>query len=470
MRTKFIIFGIILFLSLILLSSPVMAAAFGALPLEVNSTAIYDAVAQETNMSVKFNITVTNPNSFNDVFEINSIMDMDFSPSDFMDIGSQSSITVPVEITPSAYLKSMYLEAHSFAYYVRGLNSGTTTAALKFKIVPLADALKINVPATVKLSDKTITVTLENKENMWLSGKIVLKSDVMSGSKDVTMEPFSRQDVEVPITTVREKAGKFLITISFKTSDYSMDRKDEITLEPSTDIRTDETKSGSIFLYQYISNKTNIGNIEQDATITIPKTIFSSWFTTFSQTPEKIDRKGMLLYFSWTKKIDLDETFSITAKTDYSLPLTILFIVLVALIVLGIYFQKQIIITKRTFSRIKTSMGGFALKVLLHVKCIRGEAMDVNVTDILPIFASLHEKTANPLPDRKIGRSMTWHLGNMIKGETKTITYVLYSGIKIVGKIELPDAKGSYRNKKGSTRQLGSNRVFILAEEMPKEE
>jgi hypothetical protein len=455
---------IILYLfSLILLSSFVSAQL-----LEVKSVSINDALAKEVNMSATFNVTVINTNDYKETFEIDTLLDMELSPTGFMEIPAKSTLVIPIEVRPSAYLKSKYSDVHSFSYYVRGLSSGTVNYVFNIKIVSLRDALDIKIPATVRLSDKNLVVIIENKENMWVNGNLKVSADMLSGSKEVTIAPLSKQDIEIPIETVRKTAGKYLITSDFETPDYTLEKKEEIVLEPSVEIKSDESRTGSIFVYTSSVEKTNTGNIKTDSTIMITKTAVASWFTTFSQTPNQIERKGMSFVYSWTKKLDLDESFEIKAKTDYSLPLTVLFIVAISLIMLAIYFQKQIIIRKRT-ARVKTSTGGFALKVQLNVKCIRGEAREVTVTDFIPIFAQLYDKSAPLPPDRKVGRALTWFLGNMIKGEEKTITYIIYSRINVVGKIELPVARGSYKSKRGGSKHVNSNNVFILAEESQRE-
>jgi hypothetical protein len=103
------------------------------------------------------------------------------------------------------------------------------------------------------------------------------------------------------------------------------------------------------------------------------------------------------------------------------------------------------------------------------VKCVIGEAREVTITDFIPAFAQFYEKSATLPPDRKIGRALTWYLGNMIKGEEKTFTYVIYSPVKVVGKIDLPVVKGTYRSKKNRLKHMNSNSIFVLAEEAQKE-
>jgi hypothetical protein len=445
--------------SLILLSSFVSAEL-----LDIQSIVINNAVAKEINMNATFNLTITNNNDFNELFWIDSVLDMVMFPSGYMEIPAMSSLVIPIYVAPSSYFKSLYSGGHEFGYFVKGLNSGTINKALQIKIVQLVDALQISIPDSVKMSDENMTITLENKENMWISGTLNAESDILSGSKEVEMEPLSKHDIDVPIKTVRDKAGKYLIDIKFATPDYTLDKKDDIVLEPTENIRSDESRTGSIFAYITLINKTNIGNIESDATIIVSKSAPISWFTTFSQIPEKVERSGLIIRYSWTKKLDLDESFAINVRTDYSLPLVVLIVLAAGLVFLYVYSRKQIIVTKRAV-RVKTSTGEFALKILLHAKCVKGEAKEVIITDTIPIFSEFYEKSATLKPDRKIGRSLTWYLGNMIKGEEKTISYVIYSKVKVMGKIEMPVVRGTYKNIKDKLRHLTSNKLFILAEE-----
>jgi len=458
---------ILFFVSMILLSSLVSAEL-----LQVKSVAINDALVREMNMSAKFNITVTNNNDYMKTFEIDTFLDMEITPHESMSIPAKSSLEIPIEVTPSASLKERYQGVTPLSYYVSGITEGIRDApvnnVLPMKIVSLRDALDIKIPATVRLSDGNLTISIENKENMFVSGNLKVSADMLSGSTDVTLEPNSKKYIDVPISTVRQKAGKYLITIDLETPDYTLEQKEEIILEPSAELRTDESRTGSIFAYTSKAKKTNIGNIETNATIRISKTTVSDWFTTFSQVPEQTERKGLIFTYSWSKMLNLDESFEISARTDYSLPLTILFVLAVSLIFVAIYMQKQIIVRKRTH-RVKTSTGGFALKIQLNVKCVIGEAREVTITDFIPAFAQFYEKSATLPPDRKIGRALTWYLGNMIKGEEKTFTYVIYSPVKVVGKIDLPVVKGTYRSKKNRLKHMNSNSIFVLAEEAQKE-
>ena len=67
--------------------------------------------------------------------------------------------------------------------------------------------------------------------------------------------------------------------------------------------------------------------------------------------------------------------------------------------------------------------------------------------------------------NKQTGR-LQWDIGRLSEGEQRVFSYIIYSNLKVVGKFELPPARGMYEIE-GKLHEAKSNRVFFINE--PKE-
>ena len=81
-------------------------------------------------------------------------------------------------------------------------------------------------------------------------------------------------------------------------------------------MKTKTEKSGWIITTERIT-KTNEGNVPAIADIKIQRDTFSSIFTTFNVAPERVERQGLIVTYSWAAEVLPAGKLEIAAKTNY---------------------------------------------------------------------------------------------------------------------------------------------------------
>ena len=93
----------------------------------------------------------------------------------------------------------------------------------------------------------------------------------------------------------------------------------------------------------------------------------------------------------------------------------------------------------------------------------RGSVENIQIIDRMPHGTKLYEHGGKPEKyDHSTGRFI-WQIDRMNSGEERIFSYIVYSDLKIFGKLELPTALAVY-HKDGKTHESRSNRTFFLSE------
>ena len=235
------------------------------------------------------------------------------------------------------------------------------------------------------------------------------------------------------------------------------------------DILTTSKKYYGFVINTQIIEKKNEGNIVTKTEIVVRKNIISRLFTTFSPEPDVVDRQKTRVYYTWIKEIMPGETLEIKVKTNWLFPFVIiLFIILV--VVLAKQYKKTNLVLKKRVSFVKAKGGEFALKVSVVIQAKR-HIERVNIVDRFPSLVKLYERFGVEKPKRinEKNRRIEWDFGVLEEGETRIISYVIYSKIGILGKFALPRATGIYE-KDGKVHETQSNKTFFIAEQRKKDE
>ena len=173
----------------------------------------------------------------------------------------------------------------------------------------------------------------------------------------------------------------------------------------------------------------------------------------------------MAVEYTWIKeKLYPAESYMIKAKTNYLFP--ILIIIALALAVLGYKrFSETKLEIKKSVFPLKTKGGEFALKINLSLKA-RKEIGNVTLTDKIPSIVKIYKKFGSIKPDKidTENRRVHWDIGSLEAGEERSISYVVYSKVGIVGKFSLPRALAVFE-KDGSIHEVDSNNVFFMSEQ-----
>ena len=213
--------------------------------------------------------------------------------------------------------------------------------------------------------------------------------------------------------------------------------------------------------------KTNEGNVISATQTVIKKNIISRLFTSFNPEPDSVERKGISVYYTWQRGLKPGEELLITVKTNWLMPLLIVLLIIAVIIITKQLSRRNLSVRKRvTFVRAKG--GEFALKVTVIINA-RKFVERIHLMDRLPHITKLHERFGGETP-KKVdvkNRRIEWNFDRLQEGETRVVSYVIYSKVGVLGKFELPTANVVYE-RDGEVHEAESNRAFFMAEQARK--
>jgi hypothetical protein len=143
-------------------------------------------------------------------------------------------------------------------------------------------------------------------------------------------------------------------------------------------------------------------------------------------------------------------------------------LLIVSIVILTKQFSKTNLSIKKRVNFVRAKGGEFALKVSVIVTA-RKFVERINVIDRLPPLTKLHERFGGEMP-KKIdvpNRKLEWYFERLQPGESRVISYIIYSKVGVVGKFALPTITAIYE-KDGEVREAESNQAFFIAEQARK--
>jgi hypothetical protein len=137
----------------------------------------------------------------------------------------------------------------------------------------------------------------------------------------------------------------------------------------------------------------------------------------------------------------------------------------ILIVALTKYYSRTDLILRKKVSFVKAKGGEFALKVSIIVHS-KKHVERVNVIDRLPSLVKIYEKFGGEKPTRvnEKGKRIEWDLDKLDAGETRMLSYIIYSKIGVVGKFALPEATSIYEHE-GKIHESSSNKIFFIAEQ-----
>jgi len=450
---KSIIFGLI---ALIWMISAVSAAA-----ISINKTDLGSTVISELNNPAVFNFTFINFDE-SDNFEIYSFNKVSFSPKGTFEIPNGTSV-LEVKAFPNEDIRKN-LGFYKFEYELKGQTSGIFHDFLMIRIIELENALSVSA-APLLPSDSQIVIMLKNDENTHIEGlKVRLSSDFFEIEKEISFSPYEEINITIDFDktkTARLFAGKYDVDAVLNPDG----RKARITgvldyLEENS-ISVDEKTEGFIARKTTIT-KTNKGNVAAKAQIEITKNIVSRLLTVYSIEPMSSKRSGLSVDYLWEKELNPSESYSILATTNYTIPLILIVLIVLVVVFAKVYSLQAINVEKRV-SYVKTKGGQFALKVTLHVKANK-HIDNIQIIDKLPDMTKLYEKYGR-MPDKidHATRRLFWNIPRLSAGEERVFSYIIYSGLNIVGRFELPNATAVFEHE-GKQVEVWSNKAYFAVD------
>jgi hypothetical protein len=422
-------------------------------------------VARELTMPATYDLTIKNYGPV-DFFTIDTLLDVMIYPRDAVEIGGEK--TVSIKIYPKASEKNRYYGDWSFRYFIRGESTGVYEDNIMVRILSLKDIIGLDVPTSINAKDKTFTINLQNKENVTLNISMTVDSSLIGYKEDFAFNPFEKKTVV--IDTAPEKlsveAGTYNLKISFiVNNEAELPITRDLILESDSRTELVVNTESSTFIEKTTFVKKNVGNTVVSGVVIANRTMLQSMITSFSLKPDKVSREGGLYVYEWDRKMNPGDSYTVVMKTNYAWPWIILIILVVCYLVIRKLTKKQIFIRKKAF-RVKTKSGQFAAKIILLVKNTGNELSNAKIIEAIPPFTELIQDRFGTIKPSEIKKhSIVWDMPFVAAKEELILSYMVYSKVSILGRIEVQPAIATYQTGKGIMKESKSNSIFILTEE-----
>jgi hypothetical protein len=453
---------IILLALVILLITPLVLA----INVQVEKQAIGEVLIVELKNPVIFDLNITNF-GVSDNFEFFNLLGFTMSPEK-ISIGQGETEEIQLEIVPLASINERGF--YSITYYIKASDQSRKQETLTFKITELKDAFVVG-SSDVDPGSNSIEIFIRNAEKFDFENiDATFSSPFFSVQKS-----FSLDSKETKTFTVQLNSDDFneliagFYTLTAKVSVEGEEANVEGIIKfVEKDIVTTTKRNFGFLITTKIIEKENAGNTVERSETVIKKNIISRLFTSFSPDPDFVERDGTGIYYTWDREIMPGETLEIIVKTNWIFPfLIVLFVVLI--VVLTKKYGETNLVLKKKVSFVKAKGGEFALKVSISINA-KKYVERVNVIDKLPFLVEVYERFGGDQPTRidKKNRRLEWNFEKLEAGETRILSYIIYSKVGVLGKFALPTATAIYE-KEGEIHESESNRAFFVAEQRTKD-
>lgn len=445
---------IIFFLFLI---SPVLA-----LNLEIEKQSSNEVLIAELDKPVIFELKITNLGGSDNIGFYN-LIGFKIFPVGTTEINSGETKEIKIELFPLKEIKERGF--YTFQYFIKGELS-EIEEELTFKIIDLKDAFEVS-SEEIEPESNSINIYIKNKENFNFD-KINVKF----------ISPFFEFEEEIPLGAYEKKefmiglnkedfnklsAGFYTLNAEIEVENEKIEIEGIIKFAEKDIIKTTKEDYG-FFIHNQIIKKVNEGNIKIKSETIIKKNIFSRLFTNFNPEPDITERTGFNIYYTWNREINPGESLEITIKTNWLFPLLIIVLLIVIILLIKNYIRDNLKIRKRV-QFVKIKGGEFALKISIFIHA-KKYVERVNIIDRLPVIVKIHERFGGEQPSRfdEKNRRIEWNFERLEAGETRVVSYIVYSKIGVLGKFALPPATAVYE-KDGEIQETESNKAFFMAEQ-----
>lgn len=443
---------IIALISLVFLSS--LISAWDIKTTEVSSLSIRDS-----DMPAIFSLEITNTGNTDD-FNLYSVAGVEIEPKESFTIKAGETKTVIMKAYPTVPLK-VSPDYYSFEYKLKGASTGTQTEKLVITMVKLSDAFNFYVEDINP--DSTIAkVHLQSKYGDSLDNLTLdFSSSFFSGKESFSLNPFEDKVFEINLNTEKVRtllAGPYIINGHIKFNEVYSPIEGMVMFTEKPGIETTRSSSGWM-LRVFEEEKANKGNVKQEVIITTSVNLFSKLFTSINLEPSMKEIKGMRIYYTFRKQLSPNESLDVRVTTNW----WILLAVIIGIILVWYFIDKYVknkIVLRKTVSLVRTKGGEFALKVNINVRA-RDYCERIRIFDRLPPMVKIFERYGVAMPEKidEKNRRAEWNIQALGRGEERTLSYIVYSKIGVVGTFELPSAEAIYEFE-GKIKEAQSKPAF----------
>lgn len=388
-------------------------------------------------------------------------------PSDPVIIQSGETKNVQIGIYPRDDLKQ--LGKLVFNLYIKGRNNEQIKVPLNVRIIELNEAFEVGAQE-FKPDSNNVSVYIKNLANFnFMDLKAVLDSPFFNIQERFSVGPYQKTIFEVTLDKEDFKAlmaGIYHLNAEISANKLKAEVQGILKFSEK-DIVTSSQNEYGLIVYTRTVSKVNEGNVISRSSTVLKKNIISRLFTTFSPEPNIVERKGFNVYYTWERELKPSERIDIVVKTNWLLPLLAIFLI-ISIVILTKQFSKTSLDLKKKVNFVRAKGGEFALKVTVVVSA-RKYVERVNIIDRLPPLVKLHERFGGEMPkkiDEKLGR-LEWTFDKLQEGETRILSYIIYSKVGVLGRFVLPTTTAIYE-RDGEVHEAESNHAFFMAEQPKK--
>ncbi len=450
----------ILILSLIALL--VLPTIF-ALDLEIEKQSSNEAMILDLNEPAIFDLRITN-NGESEELNFYNYFTHRLIQKGSTKISKNETKDIQIEVYPP--LNQEKTGHFAFDLYIGGEAEPDIKEILVVNIINLEDAFEVGA-GEIDSESKTMTVYIQNKVNFDFNNlDVEFSSAFFNLKKEFGMGPYKTKEFIIELNKqdfAKLSAGFYTVNAKIKAKEIEANI-DGIINFIEKNILTTTKKEFGLIINTKIITKTNEGNVVETIEATIKKNTISRLFTTFSPEPKSVERDGFKIYYIWKEDIKPGEILEIKVRTNWLFPFIII-ILIVTIVVLTKQFAKTNLVLRKRVSFIRAKGGEFALKVSIIVSA-KKYIEKVSVIDRLPNIVKIHEKFGSEKPTRvdENNKKIEWQFEKLEAGETRILSYVIFSKIGLLGKFALPRAVAIFE-REGEIKETQSNQTFFMSEQ-----
>jgi len=447
----------VLILTVLLLTLP----GIFAINIQVEKQSDNEVYIPGVNKPVTFDLKITNYGE-SDSFEFYNLVGFKMSPTEEVQINKGETKDVKLEISPIGELKQR--GGYSFSYYIKGKDFSEVKEVLVFRIIDFEDFFEIG-SGEVDPTLNTVKIYVYNKENFNFEDvNAKFNSPFFKLEEQFSLGPNQKKEFVVQLN--KEDFKKLMAgfyTLNTEISSEGETAKIESVINfVQKDLLITTKKSYGLILNTEIIEKENQGNTVVESETVIKKNIISRLFTRFNPEPDTVERVNSKVYYFWKDSVQPGETLKIESRTNWSWPLLCIIFIIIIVIFAKKYSESDLVITKR-ISFVRAKGGEFALKVSIILRARRA-AQKIVLVDRLPNLVKLYEHFGKESPSKvdEKNKRLEWNFDKLEEGEIRSINYIIYSKVGVLGKFALPQTTAIYE-KDGKIKEAISNQAFYMA-------
>jgi len=417
---------------------------------------------------VKFDLKIKNFEGGSN-FEFYNLLGFQMYPVGTTYIPTRSTKTIEMGLYPIGEFRTRGY--YTFSYYIRNQNGEEKKEELTFKVIELGEAFVIG---SGELDPETnqLEIYIQNLVNFnFETLNVTFSSAFFNIEKQIEVGPKEKVNFSVDINQEDSRklmAGFYTLNAEINAGVQQTNVEGVIKFVEK-DILTTSKKDYGLIISTKIIEKVNEGNTIKETETVLKKNILSRLFTSFSPEPDIVEREGSVIYYTWANEIKPGETLEIIVKTNWLFPLVIILFIIV-IVVLAKQFSRTHLVLRKRVHFVRTKGGEFGLKVSVFVNA-KKYVEKVNIIDRLPPLVKIFHRFGGDEPtkvDEKT-RRIQWNFEKLEAGETRMLSYIIYSKVGVIGKFALPSTTAVYE-KDGKIHEAISNKAFFIAEQRKGEE